>query len=160
MTKQQIHQLFIDQLTEELEAVTAATKSSIDTATNKEHQAKSKYDTFGLESSYLARGQAKRVEELIDALDRLQMLPLKELDDSSLIQLSALIRLKSKSSETRSLFFGPAGGGEAITVEGEEIVIVTSRSPLGQAVLGKSTGYTFSIKLGDTLETFTISSVT
>ena len=159
MTKQEIHQCFLDQLTEELDALTAATKNTIATATDKEHQAEDKYDTFSLESSYLARGQAKRVDELTDTLERLQLLPLKELNDTTPIQLSALVRLEATDGETRTLFFGPAAGGEEIVINGEEIIIVTSSSPLGQAVLGKVVGDSFDIKMGIDTQTFTVMTV-
>ena len=159
MTKKDIHQCFVDQLTSELESLTAAAKNTIATATNKEHHAKSKYETFSLESSYLARGQAKRVEELTDALERLRMLPLKKLNDTAPIQLSALVRLEASDGEKRTVFFGPAGGGEEIIVDGEEIIIVTSRSPLGQAVLGKTVGDAIDIKMGIDAQTFTVVSV-
>lgn len=159
MTKKEIHQRFIDQLAEELDSIRTAAKKSIATAKDKAHQAESKYDTFSLESSYLARGQAKRVEELTDALDRLQMLPLKELDETSPIQLSALVRLEANDGDKRTLFFGPAGSGEEINVDGEEIIIVTSSSPLGKAVLGKKVGDTFDIKMGIDAQTFTVVSV-
>ncbi|MBT3295017.1 MAG: transcription elongation factor GreAB [Verrucomicrobia bacterium] len=159
MTKQDIHQRFIDQLTREVETITAAAKSSFDTATNAEHQAKSKYDTFSLETSYLARGQAKRVEELNDALERLQQLPLKALDATTPILLSALVRLRADDGETRALFLGSAAGGEMISVDGEEIIMVTARAPLGQAVLGKTVGDTFDIKMGIDTQTFTVVSV-
>jgi transcription elongation GreA/GreB family factor len=159
MTKQDIHQRFIDQLGAELESITAAARSSFATATSDEHRAENKYDTFKLESSFLARGQAKRVEEVTHALECLQMLPLKELNDTSPIQLSALVRLKADDGERRTLFFGYAAGGESITVDGEEITMVTSSSPLGQALLGKTVGDSFSLKMGPTTHTFTVVSV-
>lgn len=159
MTKKEIHQQFVDRLTKELEGITAAAKVSFDTATSEAHHAESKYDTFSLETSYLARGQAKRVEELRFALERLQMLPLKTLDKTTPVQLSALIRLESRDGEKRVLFFGSAAGGEKINVDGEEIIIVTSQSPLGRAVLGKKVGETFDIRIADSTQTFTVSSV-
>lgn len=159
MTKQDIHRRFIEQLTRELESITAAAKGTFATATSEEHHAEHKYDTFKLESSFLARGQAKRVEELKSALDSLQVLPLKALNDTSPIQLGALVRLKTGEGKTRVLFFGSAAGGDTITVDGEEIIIVTSRSPLGQAVLGKTVGDTFKMKIGAATETYTVLSV-
>ena len=159
VTKQDIHQRFIDQLASEVEAITAAARSSFDTATNSEHQAKSKYETFSLETSYLARGQAKRAEELREALESLQMLPLKALDATTPIVLSALVRLRADNGETRTLFLSAAGGGEKITVDGEEIVMLTGRSPMGQAVLGKTVGDTFDIKIGIDTQTFTVTDV-
>jgi transcription elongation GreA/GreB family factor len=159
MTKKDIHRRFIEQLARELESSTAAAKGTFATATSEEHHAEHKYDTFKLESSFLARGQAKRVEELTSALDSLKVLPLKALNDTSPIQLGALVRFKTGEGKTRILFFGSAAGGESITVEGEEIIIVTSRSPLGQAVLGKTVGETFKMKIGSATETLTVLSV-
>ena len=159
MTKQDIHQRFIDQLAAELESMTLSAKRSFDTATDTEHHAKSKYETFSLETSYLARGQAKRVKELTTALELLRLLPLKTFDAATPVQLSALVRLEAADGERRCLFFGPAAGGEAITATGETITILTSSSPLGQAILGEKTGHTFGIKIGGTRQTFTIVSV-
>lgn len=159
MNKKDIHQRFIDQLTRELESITAVARKSFATATSDEHRAEHKYDTFKLESSFLAKGQAKRVEELANALESLQLLPLNELDDTSLIQLGALVRLKAGDGETRVLLFGYAAGGETITVEGEEIIIVTSRSPLGQGVLGKTVGDIFDVNIGSATQTYTVVSV-
>ncbi len=159
MTKEDIHRRFIDQLIKEWESITAAAKNSITTATSEAHRAESKYDTFSLESSYLARGQAKRVEELKYAIERLQMLQLRQLYDTSPIQLGALVRLVSSDDKKRTLFFGPAAGGEQISADGEEIVIITAVSPLGRALLGKIEGDTLNIKIGNSNQTFRVISV-
>lgn len=159
MTKKDIHQRFIARITSELESITAAARTTFDTATNDEHRAESKYDTFKLESSFLARGQAKRVEELTSALESFRMLPLKKLRNTSLIQLGALVRLKAAAGETRTLLFGSAAGGETIIVDDEEITVVTSGSPLGQAVLGKTSGDTFDMKIGNAFHTYRVESV-
>ena len=159
MTKQEIHQLFIARLGKELETITAAARNAFEAATSDEHHAENKYDTFSLESSYLARGQAKRVGELSEALERLQQLPLKTLEPTTPILLSALVRLQAGDGEKRTVFIGPAAGGEALEAEEETIVIVTSRSPLGQALLGKVVGDAFDIKMGPLAQTFTVMSV-
>jgi transcription elongation GreA/GreB family factor len=159
MTKEEIHRRFINQLADELASITSAAKNSASMATSEAHRAESKYDTFSLENSYLARGQAKRVEELTFALERLQVLQLKEMSDTTPIQLSALVRLEASDGTKRTLFFGPAAGGEKISADGEEIVIVTARSPLGQALLGNTVGSTFDVKLGHATHSFTVVSV-
>jgi transcription elongation GreA/GreB family factor len=87
------------------------------------------------------------------------MLPLVALDDAAPIQLGALVRLEANDGETRTLLFGPAAGGEEIEVDGEEVTIVTSHSPLGRAVLGKKVGDSFEIKMGLDAQTFTVRSV-
>jgi transcription elongation GreA/GreB family factor len=159
MTKQEIHQRFVQRITEELASITAAAKTSFATATSDDHHAEHKYDTFKLESSYLARGQAKRVEELRRALSGLQAQPLTALHNKSRIQLGALVRLESGDGRRRTLFIGSAAGGETILADGEEITIVTSQSPMGQAVLGKTAGDTFELKIGIDRQVFTIRSV-
>ena len=159
MTKRDIYERFVGQLTAELESITVAARASFATATSDEHRAENKYDTFKLESSFLARGQAKRVEELTAELESLQLLPMQDLNATSPIQLGALVRLKADDGTTRTLLFGYAAGGETIVVDGEEIVIVTSRSPLGQAVLGKTSGDTFDFKMGAVTHTFSVLSV-
>lgn len=159
MTKPEIHQRFMDQLASELASITSAARASFATATSEEHRAENKYDTFKLESSFLARGQARRVDELTEALDSLQMLPLKALPGGSRIQLGALIRLDAGDGKPRTLLFGSAAGGETLTMDGEEITIVTSRSPLGQAVLGKTAGDAFDMPIGSTTHTFRVRSV-
>ncbi len=158
--KAMIHRLFVESLAAELAAITAAAQSTIATATDKEHQARSKYETFSLESSYLARGQAKRVDELSEALERLKVLPLQPLDASTPIKLGALVRLVDADGVGRSLLLVPAGGGAEITVGGESIVLVTPSSPLGKAVLGRRVGELVELRMGDSLTPFTIDTVT
>ncbi len=160
MTKKQILRRFLDQLEKDLEAITVSAKASFATATDDEHRAEHKYDTFKLESSFLARGQAKRVDDLAGALESLRMLPVKTLPKGSPVQLGALVRLKADDGSARTLLFGSAAGGETLLVDGEEVTVVTSRSPLGEAVLGKMEGETFKIKIGPVLQTFKVLSVT
>ena len=159
MTKSDIHRLVVERFTEELAAITAAAKSSFEAATNKEHNAESRFDTFSLESSFLARGQAKRVSELSDALEQLQLLPLAELTETSLICLGALVRLTESNGDKRTLLLCPAGGGEAVVVADETITIMTPRSPLGRAVLGKTQGDTVTVEIGGAMQTLHVDSV-
>ena len=159
MTKQDIHQQFIRQLTAELDTITSAARSSIATATSEAHHAEGKYDTFSLETSYLARGQARRVEELRQALERLHLMPVKALEANAPVQFSAMVRLQAANGETRALYFASAGGGERLHMDGEDIVIVTSQSPLGHAVLGKTRGESVTIHLAGNNQTFTVISV-
>jgi transcription elongation GreA/GreB family factor len=159
ITKHAIHQRFIEQLTKELGVITASAKASFASATDDANRAEHKYDTFKLEESFLARGQAKRVKELSDALESLQMLPVNDLPKGSPVQFGALIRLKAGSGTASTLLFGSAAGGETLVVDGEEITVVTVQSPLGQALSGKKAGDSFELKIGPALQTFKIVSV-
>jgi transcription elongation GreA/GreB family factor len=159
MNKQQLHQLFVARLTHELESITAAAKASFATATDNEHHAEGKYDTFSLETSYLARGQAKRVAELRESLERLAHLPLKAMVPGDPIQWGALVRLEADDGERRNLLFCSAGGGEKVSVDDEDYVIITSQSPLGRALLGRTADEHVQINIAGNDRTFTIISV-
>ncbi len=158
-TKRAIHQRFIEQLTKELSAVTASAKSSFAAATDDAHRAEHKYDTFKLEESFLARGQAKRVGELTAALESLQALPLGDLPQGSPVQYGALIRLVAGDGSISTLLFGSAAGGETIEVDGEAITVVTPQSPLGQALAGKQAGEPLELKTGRAIQTFKVESI-
>jgi transcription elongation GreA/GreB family factor len=160
VAKADIHRLLIEQMTKELGAITASAKASFASATDDENRAEHKYDTFKLEESFLARGQAKRVKELADALESLQNLPLGDLPEGSPVQFGALVRMKAKNGSTSTLLFGSAAGGETIVVNGEEITVVTAQSPLGQAILGRTAGETIDVKIGPGLQTLEIVSIT
>ena len=160
MTKHDIHLRFMALLENELAGITAAAKASFSTATSDQHRAESKYDTFQLEASFLARGQAKRVAELSEALESLRELPVQELPKGSPVQPGALVRLTADHGSTRTLLFGSAAGGETIVVNRAEITIVTSGSPLGQAISGKKAGETVEVRIGSTIQRFTVARVT
>ena len=159
MTKQQIHQLFIDRLATELESIIAATKDSIAVASSGEHRAESKYDTFSLESSYLARGQSMRVEELTLALASLRALRMDSYPAKAPTGHGALVRLKERGGATQTMLVAPAAGGAEITADGEAVFLVTPVSPLGRAVWGRKKGDTFDLKMGRDVKAFTVVSV-
>ena len=158
-TKPEIHQLLIAHVRAELDEITIAAKKTFATATSEEHRAESKYDTFKLEASFLSRGLAKRVEELTRALQSLETLPLFNLTEASPVQVSALVRLKTHDGKIMALFLGSDAGGETITVDGEDISIISSQSPMGLAVQGKHVGDTFTFQVGQSARTFSVLSV-
>jgi transcription elongation GreA/GreB family factor len=57
------------------------------------------------------------------------------------------------------LYFGSAAGGETTVVGGVEITMITSRAPLGMAMLGKAVGDSFEITMGNAIQTFVVRSV-
>jgi transcription elongation GreA/GreB family factor len=159
MNKKDIHRRLVEQAQQELEAITVSAKSSFAAATSEQHRAEGKYDTFKLESSFLSRGLAKRVAELTNALEALQAIPLPKLAPNSPVQVGALVRLKCDDGTPLVLFLGTDAGGETIIVGRKEINVVSSGSPLGQAVLNKRVGDTFKIMTGKATHTFTVLSV-
>lgn len=121
----------------DMEVLRRAAQTAYEAATAEENIAENKYDTLGLEASYLATGQARRTAEIRQALLTYQQLALREYDAVRGIQVSNLVTLEDEDGGQRRLFLGPEAAGLKIG-EGDELVtVITPRSPLGQQLMGK-----------------------
>lgn len=127
------------------EALHAAQRAAIEGATHDEAKPENDKDTRGLEQSYLARGQAMRVEALRAEVAALQSLTLAPFVTGAPIALSALVEL-SDDGVTRWVFLVPGGAGKSLAQK--KVLAVTLASPLGQALLGKHAGDSFQLTLG------------
>ena len=158
-TKSEIHQKFVEKLEGELASITQAAKNTYATATDEEHQAEHKYDTFSLESSYLARGQAKRVDELTLAVDSLRTLSLSEYGDETPVDLGALVDVSDATGNMRHLFLCPAGGGEQLETDVGTVTMVTPDAPIGKILLGRKKGDRVILDLGREKQELTLINV-
>ncbi len=100
-----------------------------DEATHAETRSEGKYDTRGLEASYLAAGQGARVMELRQALGGLHGVTHDAAAVGSLVRVSGTW-----------YFLLPSAGGATVTVDGEEVRVLTPRSPLGEVLVGLAPG--------------------
>lgn len=135
MNKTALLQLIIDRLTIDLDVAQRAAQTAYETATHEENVAENKYDTLGLEASYLATGQARRMEEIRQGLGKFQSLKLRETDGA--VQLGSLVALTSSQGVTQWFFLGPDAAGLKIDFQGVMVMVITPRSPLGGSLLGK-----------------------
>ncbi len=138
-------------LDDELAALTRGARASFAAATDPDSRAENKYDTRTLEASYVARGQAQRVQELQAAVHLFQALA-QDLTTSPSVRLGSFILL----DEDQYYFMGPGAGGTEVIFEGKEILVITPASPLGQRLMGKGAGETLQLPAGPT---FRITSV-
>jgi transcription elongation GreA/GreB family factor len=120
---------------ETFEKLKAAALATYEDATHEESKPENEYDTRGLEASYLAGAQGKRLAELEELFVMYKFLPLIKHDKNSAIQLSALIEV-THNDKTLYLFLVPKGGGQSVHFDGLTIQIVASSSPLGESLLG------------------------
>ncbi|NIE73859.1 GreA/GreB family elongation factor [Pantoea sp. Ap-967] len=121
----------------DMEVLRRAAQTAYEAATAEENIAENKYDTLGLEASYLATGQARRTAEIRQALVTYQQLLLREYDPTRGVQVSNLVTLEDEDGGRRRLFLGPEAAGLKVG-EGEGLVtVITPRSPLGQLLVGK-----------------------
>ena len=145
MDKTAVFQTIVERVEQVWQAAVAAAEQARETATHTESVAKTKYDTFGLEASYLAHGQSKRVMELAATLEDFKALPLADFDEDTEIEMSALVHLVSEAGVARWIFVGPGAGGATCHYNdvdnGDiEIVVVTPDAPLGKKLVGKMVG--------------------
>jgi transcription elongation GreA/GreB family factor len=123
-------------LAADLQALERAHRATIDGATHEEAKPENDKDTRALEQSYLARGQALRVEELRTGIADAGSLVLRDFAGGP-AALGALVVIGEDGRES-TFFVAPAGGGSHLS--GGAVQVVTPRSPLGQAVMGKRAG--------------------
>lgn len=136
MDKALLLKLIIELLETVYQGAVDAAMLAYNTATHEENVAENKYDTLGLEASYLAHGQAQRVEECKNELAAFKALEPVEFSDPYPITVGALIVLKDDQDTEQYLFLGPAAGGIKFIYDQIKITIITPSSPLGQALLG------------------------
>ena len=137
MNKKQILQQIIATLQRDFSALQTAVDLARDAATHEESKAENKYDTRGLEASYLAHGQAQRAAEIAMALDNYQRLSKTELPQCDQVMLSALVELEDESGGRRYLWLGAEAGGLKLASEGKDVTVVTPQSPLGKVLMGR-----------------------
>jgi transcription elongation GreA/GreB family factor len=140
MDKPFLQHLICQRLEADLALLVAAAESARQAATHEESKAENKYDTRGLEASYLAAGQSRRAEEIRRALAAWRALQLRPYDDASGIQLGALVLLAGAGGQCQWLLLGPDGAGLKLSHEGVEITLITAHAPLGQQLLGRGPG--------------------
>lgn len=141
MTRQAVLDQILAVLREELQTLTQAAQGSFAAATDPDSRAENKYDTRTLEASYVARGQARRVTELQEAVQALTTLTVTSPTPAASIQLGSLVTLQAPWGEEH-FFLGPFAGGTEVQFEGTEIVVITPASALGQKLVGRHPGDT------------------
>jgi transcription elongation GreA/GreB family factor len=159
MNKHAVHHLILEKLKVDLDIAQRAAQTAYETATHEENIAENKYDTLGLEASYLAAGQARRVEEIRQALVLCQNLILRPYDEQQGIQIGTLLGLEDDNGNQQWLFLGPDAAGLKVYLVVQLITVITPRSPLGKSLLGKFEGDEVEINVAGTRQQFAVTEV-
>ena len=143
--------LLIGQLRVQVETELAAAEKSAamaqETATHAESKPENKYDTRGLEASYLAAAQKERVSELRAALALIDSVRVRRFGADDKIAPTAFLELESDGQRSWC-FLMPCGAGMMLAVEGRRVLTLTPQSPLGRAVLGRREGDVVTVEVG------------
>ena len=149
MNKTDLLARIIERLGVDLDVAQRAAQTAYEAATAEENIAENKYDTLGLEASYLATGQARRMEEIRQARLAYQQLTLRDYDPEAGVQLSNLVLLADDPDRQQRVFLGPEAAGLKIGEGQALITVITPRSPLGQSLMGKLEGDEVVLVLGN-----------
>lgn len=142
MNKSKLFLELKNELKKNLELAVLAAQNTYDIATHEENKAENKYDTRGLEASYLAGAQAQRVLDLKDTYQIVSGFKVSEFTNKSKIALSALVELEADSKKLWLLLL-PKGGGHNFFFENKKIQVITPESPLGALLIGRDIGDEF-----------------
>ncbi len=126
-------------LSTEIANMTRLALDAAQAASHEENKPENDKDMRSTEASYLAKGQADRVQSLERALAMLASMPIRNFESGESIQASAIVDVKGPQG-LRTYFVVPAPGGERIDCEGKEVHTLATTSPLGRALLGLAEG--------------------
>jgi len=157
--KQQLHSAIIAALQALVDNARQAVDRAYEAATHEENIAENKYDTLGLEASYLTQGQARRLAECEADLMRYQALPVKAFAEDDTVAVGALLQVVDQQDRVQTFFLGPAAGGVKVRLHEHDIVIITASAPLGKALLGSHLGDEVTVQIGGTQSRYEIIAV-
>jgi transcription elongation GreA/GreB family factor len=156
MDKARLHQTIITALEVVLDTSKKAAIQAHEAATNGETIAENKYDTFGLEASYLAAGQSRRVSECEENLKVFKLLKVQYFKPESLISLGALVELEDAQSNIKTLFLSPVSGGLKVSFNQLEVTLITPSAPLGKALMNQSLGDDITVLMGNERQSYIV----
>lgn len=155
MNKPALINKILAHLRAELEAYYRAAQAAHAEATHEQNKAENKYDTRGLEASYLARGQSRQAKETEAAIAAFEKLEHRKFGNGDSIDLGALVELEQRGERTL-YFLGPKAGGTEVVHGGREILVITPQSPLGEQLLGKKQGDELQLTLAGIREPYRV----
>jgi transcription elongation GreA/GreB family factor len=142
MDKNHVFQAVKKKLDEQLQLLIAAAMEAREYSTAEDSKAENKYDTRGLEASYLASGQSLRAQKLREQIFRLENMNLSDLGKPSQVVVGTLVQVLVDDSLSKHFFILPVGGVD-VEVEGVKFQTITIESPVGKILLGQKQGDEF-----------------
>ncbi len=131
----------IAKLDELLGRYAQAARVSAADATDEQNRAENKYDTRGLEASYLAAGQGRQVVETAQAREAFAAMTVRAFEPEDAVAAGALVEVED-GGHRLWFFLGPSAGGTEVEYDGREVLVITAQSPLGRQLVGKRAGET------------------
>ena len=143
MLKEDFKRALIDYVDKRLHSAREAAAQAKAAATDTESVAETKWDTFGLENSYLAHGQTVRVAQCEQDLRYFEALAVAASDQ---VALGSVLLLTREDGWSKLVVLANCVGGGEFKFDQYSVLIVTPESPLGASLLGKEEGDEVTLK--------------
>jgi len=135
MNKRLVIKAILEELQRQFELLKRASDTARADATDEESRARSKYDTQGLEASYLAAGQADRAEDLAATIATFNAAPFPPFTARDAIAEGALVET-SLAGDPEWFLLAPCAGGLTVEVAGKEVTVLAPGAPLRKQLQG------------------------
>ena len=159
MNKSELLQTILLELENVHQVAVDAAQRAVNTATDKASEAENKYDTFGLEASYLAHGQSKRVAQCEADLIAFKKLKTTDFPAVKSVSIGRLVYLEDEKAIQQLIFLSPVAGGLKVKYKQNVITLVTPSSPLGKAILFSKPGDEIEVKPGEDKKYYQITDI-
>jgi len=156
MNKSNVIKTIIKMLEQRFDTAANAARQAYEAATSKESVAENKYDTFGLEASYLAHGQSQRVLDCENDLKRFLAMEFKSFQADDPIEMGALVGLTDESGKSLTCFISPCAGGQAFSDSAVSGMLITPSSPLGKSIMGSLLEDEIKVSIGSDVKFYEI----
>lgn len=133
MDKNKLVEVIRKKLENDMAVLKEAALATYEAATHEESKPENEYDTRGLEASYLAGAQAKRISEIEELLVIYKHIAIKNFGPDNKINATALVELEMNGKHS-FFFIMPKGGGVSVQFEGKTIQVITPATPVGEAL--------------------------
>ncbi len=144
MNKSAIVEALLVELRARYRRAQSALAAATEAATGDDSKAEGKYDTRGLEASYLAAGQAEQADTLARDLEKFEALSLPDFDPDDPIARGALVEVESEGALLYYLL-APCAGGLSCPIEASDgtassVTVLAPDSPLREKLIGRLVG--------------------
>jgi len=124
------------QLETDLAGLKKAAAETHSVSTDDENKQEGKYDTRGIEASYLADAQAEQAAFIEEGIFKIQNLALPDEPDTAI--LGSIVILTDEDDNDLQFFLLPAGGGISLEYENQPLTVITPESPIGEKIITKA----------------------
>ena len=139
MNKQDLLNKFIAALKEELSIIHQSAKGAAEEAQASDSVPDSQLDNRALEAKRLAEVQNSRAAQAEKRITMFQNMPARDFAEDASVGIGALVNVEH-GGENLCFFIAPQGAGITVDFEGASVEVITTQSPLGEALLDSKVG--------------------